>query len=47
MRDDAVLRRALPLDRGLGPSHVGYFVFAVLELKTRTMIHFTEDHDTQ
>ena len=26
MRDDAVLRRALPLDRGLGPTKMGWQV---------------------
>jgi len=30
MRDDAVLGRALPLDRGLGPMHAGLLMTAVL-----------------
>ena len=42
MRDDAVLGRALPLDRGLGPAAVLYASFIVLQRKILTKMYLND-----
>ena len=45
MRDDAVLRRALPLDRGLGPTLFG--VLAVTDIMPPRFLVTNSDNNTK